>query len=212
MGSVRTIGFLFAIAAFLAVALVSPAILMRIEMAPYLYSNISDVPKTSVGLVLGASVVRGKPSPALAARTDEAAELFKSGKVWTLLVSGAVEPNYDEISAMRSYLLAAGIPAADIASDSAGLDTYSSVYRARNVFLADSLIIVSQDYHLPRAVFMARALHLKAYGIVAPRGARLFDYLREIPASWKALWDVITARVPEQSAVLAPLVIAGVRA
>jgi vancomycin permeability regulator SanA len=113
---------------------------------------------------------------------------------------------------MRQYLLQAGVPAEEIASDGEGFDTYSSVYRAKNVFLADSLIIVSQDFHLPRAIFIARMMHIKAYGIVAPRGARLYDYLREIPASWKAVWDLVSGRVPVQSAILAPLVVAGAHA
>lgn len=210
--TLRFWGFCFAVAMFFFVVLIAPSILMRVETAPYLYTNIADVPKTSAGLVLGASVVHGKPSPTLAARTEKAAELYKNGKVGTLLVTGAVEANYNEITPMKESLLEKGIPAADIAADSEGNDTYSSVFRARNVFLADSLTIVSQDFHLPRAVFIARALHIRAYGVAAERGGKLSDYLREIPASWKALWDVLTSREPEQSAILAPLVIAGVSA
>lgn len=185
---------------------------MRVITAPYIYTDINKIPKESVGLVLGASVVRGKPSPALEARTAEAAALFKSGKVDTLLATGAIDGKYDEITPMKQYLLAAGVPEADIATDAEGFDTYSSVYRARNVFVSGSLIIVSQDFHLPRALFIARSLHIKAYGIVAPRGARLYDYLREIPASWKAVWDLISGRVPIDSENISPVLIAGVNA
>jgi len=198
----RTVSFVFAIFMFMAVALMAPAILMRIVAAPYIYTDIQDLPKSSVGLVLGASVVRGKPSPALQSRVEEAAQLYKSGKVGVLLASGAIDGKYDEITPMREYLLEAGIPETDVATDGEGFDTYSSVYRAKSVFLADSLIIVSQDFHLPRAVFIARTMHLNAYGIVAPRGARLYDYVREIPASWKAMWDLVTGREPIQSAIL----------
>jgi|GEM_PF-1933150 len=215
MGSLSTIrfwAFCFAIIMFGLVAVMTPAILMRAVTARYIYTDINALPHEDVGLVLGASVMHGKPSPALASRTEEAAEVFKSGKVDTLLVTGAVEPNYNEITPMRQYLLNAGIPQADISSDSEGFDTYSSVYRAKNVFLTNSLVIVSQDFHLPRALFIAHAMHIQAYGLVAPRGARLYDYLREIPASWKAIFDLATGRVPQDSDILAPIVIPGISA
>jgi SanA protein len=205
MGSIkRNFGFLFALLMFLLVGLLLPGILMRILEAPYIYTDVNAIPKTNVGLVLGASVVHGKPSPALEARTEEGAILYKAGKVDTLLATGAVEPGYDEITPMRKYLLEAGVPTSSIATDMKGFDTYSSIYRAHNVYLADSLIIVSQDFHLPRALFIARTMHINAYGIVAPHGGRLYDYLREIPASWKAFFNLIAGRVPDDSRTLQP--------
>jgi len=83
MGYVRTIGFYFAILMFVAVALVAPAILMRIVSAPYIYTDIHDLPKSSVGLVLGASVVRGKPSPALASREAPSTSTFKTRRFFS---------------------------------------------------------------------------------------------------------------------------------
>jgi SanA protein len=99
---------------------------------------------------------------------------------------------------VRNYLLQAGIPAEDIFLDHAGFDTYSSMYRAKAVFEAESVIVVTQDFHLPRALFIARRLGLDAYGVVAEGGERsLYDYLREVPASLKALVDIALRREPK---------------
>jgi SanA protein len=215
MGFVRTIrflGFWFVVAILLVVVLIAPAVLMRVSMTPYFYTDIADIPSTRTALVLGASVIRGKPSPALEARVETAKELYRSGKVDVVLVTGSVDGSYDEITPMREYLIAAGIPERDIASDSAGFNTFTSMYRARNTFLADSLIVVTQDFHLPRALFLARALDMRAYGLTASRGGKLYDYLREIPASWKALWDVLMYRNTPTVSALSPLIIHGVSA
>ena len=211
MGSVRTTAFWFSTAMMLLVVVVSPSVLMRVAMAAYLYSDMSQVPPASAVLVLGASVVHGKPSPILAARTEAAKDLYKSGKARVILATGAVDGKYDEVTPMGQYLLESGVPAGDIALDSAGVDTFQSMSRAKNLFLADSLIIVTQDFHLPRAVFLARALHIRAYGLAVSRGGTVFDYLREIPASWKALFDVLTYK-PPKAPVLAPLIISGIAA
>jgi SanA protein len=108
------------------------------------------------------------------------------------------------VNPVQHYLLAAGIPAQDIFLDHAGFDTYSSMYRAKVVFDATSAVVVTQDFHLPRAVFTARALGINAYGYDAGTGS-IWDYLREIPASAKALWDIATKRVPEYLGTPYPL-------
>jgi SanA protein len=212
MGSVRRIGFWISVLALFGVLLVAPGVLMRVAMTPYFFSDVAQIPPASAALILGASIIRGAPSPILAARAEAGKDLYEYGKVPVLLLSGAVEPNYNEVAAMRQYLVDAGIPERDIALDEAGVDTFSSMYRAHNVLLADSLIIVTQDFHLPRAVFLARAMHIKAYGLAASRGGTVYDYLREIPASWKALWDVLVHRVPPEAPNLAPLMISGIAA
>lgn len=208
----RIIPFLVTTLSIVVIAAVAPAVLMRIAMAPYLYTNPAEVPYASAALVLGASVVRGVPSPILAERTQAATALYKSGKVGQILVTGAVEENYDEVTPMQQYLLAASVSATDIALDKAGVDTFSSMYRARNVFLADSLVILTQDFHLPRALFIARSMHIRAHGLAVSRAGTWYDYLREIPASWKALWDVVVHRVVPQTDTVAPLMIARVSA
>ena len=172
--------------------------MMRFAMHTFIYTSPFDVPTTEVAIVPGASVLSGKPSPVLAERADMAIELYKTGKVSKILVTGDNgELTYDEVTPVRKYLTNAGIPAADIFLDHAGFDTYSSMYRARTVFDAQSVTIVTQDFHLPRALYIARHLGLTAYGVVTQGQGSIIDYAREVPASDKALWDLATERVPK---------------
>lgn len=171
---------------------------MRIDVSSYLYTSDTDMPSAEVAIVLGASVENNNtPSPILAARANAAIQLFEDGKVSKILVTGDnATTDYDEVNAVQRYLLAAGIPPQDIFLDHAGFDTYSSMYRAKAVFDATSAIVVTQDFHLPRAVYTARALGINAYGYDAGP-ATIWDYVREIPASAKALWDIVTRRTPQ---------------
>jgi SanA protein len=181
-----------------AIAAISVPILMRIVIQPYVYASLVDVPSAEVAIVPGASVLNGKPSPVLSARADTAIELFETGKVSKILVTGDNgELTHDEVTPVRRYLTEAGIPADDIFLDHAGFDTYSSMYRAIAVFHAQSAIIVTQDFHLPRALYIARHLGMTAYGVTAEGGGTPLDYLREIPASDKALFDLLVHRIPE---------------
>lgn len=189
------IGIIVILLAALAALLVP--ITMRVLMAPYLYASDATLPHTEVAIVLGASVEGNEPSPILAERANAAIQLYEDGKVSKILVTGDnATTNYDEVNPVQHYLLAAGIPPQDIFLDHAGFDTYSSVYRAKAVFGAQSAVVVTQDFHLPRALFTARALGLDAYGYNAG-AASIWDYLREIPASAKALFDLATHRVPQ---------------
>ena len=190
----------------IALAMMVP-IVMRTLVDRYITTTVDSVPRTEVALVLGASVYRGKPSPVLAERADVAVALYRANKVSKILVTGDNGTlSYDEVTPVRKYLLGAGIPSQDIFLDHAGFDTYSSMYRAREVFLARSLTIVTQDFHLPRALWIARRLGLDAYGIVAAGGENSpSDYIREIPAAIKALLNVFTDRQPKYLGPTLPL-------
>lgn len=189
----------------IAVAISIP-VSIRFAMEPYLFETSSDVPYTEVAVVLGASVYRGKPSPVLERRAAKAVELYLAGKVGKILVTGDNGAlTYDEVTPVRKYLLEAGIPAGDIFLDHAGFDTYSSMYRARDVFLADSITVVTQDFHLPRSVYIARHLGIEAYGIIAGGDGSDKDYVREIPASGKAVLDLVLHRVPKYLGETIPL-------
>ena len=186
-----------AILALLVCAICIP-LMMRSSMAPYMFTTAAQVPPTQVAIVPGASVLFGKPSPILAERADMAIELYDEGKVSKILVTGDNgELTHDEVNPVRRYLVSAGIPPDDIFLDHAGFDTYSSMYRARAVFDAQSVTIVTQDFHLPRAIFIARHLGLTAYGVVAAGPGSFSDYVREVPASDKALWDLLVHRTPK---------------
>jgi SanA protein len=179
-------------------ALMCIPLFMRHDAAPYTFHRLLDVPRTDVAIVLGASVRGGQPSPILEQRANAAVQLYLAGKVQKILVTGDNSAlSHDEVTPVRKYLLAAGIPAAAIFLDHAGFDTYSSMYRARAIFGASSVTIVTQDFHLPRAIFIAHALGLNAYGFNAEGEGTEADYVREIPASLKALWDISLRRVPK---------------
>lgn len=181
-------------------------IAIRQSASAYMFSDIDDMPKTEVALVLGASVLRGKPSPILEERAHAAVQLYREGKVAKILVTGDNSSlTHDEVTPVRKYLIDAGIPAGDVFLDHAGFDTYSSMYRARDVFGASSVTIVTQDFHLPRAVFLARMLGLTAYGLHAKGGGSGNDYLREVPASLKALLDLAAHRQPKYLGEAIPL-------
>ena len=182
-------------------------LVMRYVEAPYTYVNIRDVPKADVAVVLGASVFRGRPSRILEERANTAGQLYLNGKVKKILVTGDNSAlSYDEVTPVRKYLINAGIPGGDIFLDHAGFDTYSSMYRARDIFEARSVVIVTQDFHLPRALFIARSLGITAYGVGAKGGGGAGkDYLREVPASVKALFDLAAQRKPKYLGEKIPL-------
>ncbi len=198
-----------AVAAILAlfVAIMLVPITMRSAMDSYMYESIRSVPSTDVALVLGAAVRRGQPTPVLEERAYRAVELYRAGKVNKILVTGDNGAlSHDEVTPVRKYLIEAGIPAGDIFLDHAGFDTYSSMYRARDVFMADSVTIVTQDFHLPRAVYIARHLGLTAYGMRARNaGVYMKNYLREVPASVKALLELMVNRQPKYLGEQIPL-------
>lgn len=188
------------------VLLILVPILVRTSVAGAIAEDPNDLAPAQAVLVLGASVISGRPSPILAERADAAIALYRAERAKRILVSGDNgEESYDEVRATLAYLVEQGIPARDIFLDYAGFDTYSSIYRARYVFGARTLIIVTQDFHLPRALMIARVLGIDAAGTVAGGGGRMRDYVREIPATLKALIDVVSGREPKYLGAPIPL-------
>lgn len=132
--------------------------------------ELSAVPPMEVALVLGCSprTADGRPNLFFSTRIRAASALYHAGKVQRLLVSGDNgRPDYDEPSAMRDALVAQGVPAAKITRDFAGFRTLDSVVRAKEVFGLERVIVVSQAFHVERAIFLARAHGLTAYGFAA---------------------------------------------
>ncbi|HEY0708318.1 MAG TPA: ElyC/SanA/YdcF family protein [Polyangia bacterium] len=170
------------------------ALWVRYVTAGYLHDERAQVPNRQVALVLGASVFRsGKPSPVVEARLRAARDLIEAGKVETILVSGDHKPDdYDEADAMRAWLIRAGVPAAKIAIDHGGLRTFDSVVRAGSLFGVRGMVVCTQAFHLPRAVFLARQAGIDAVGLKV--GANLgatsaYDLARESLATVRAVFD-----------------------
>ena len=169
----------------------------------YTAADVASVPPTDVTMVLGAGVdADGRPSLFLKARLDLAVDLYRRGLTRVILVSGAnPSPDYDEPTTMRDYLVAQGVPVERVVADFAGLDTYDSCARARRIFGVERLLVVSQTYHLPRALTICRELGLDAIGVGDDSARRYAPVwregeLREYGANVKAVWDVASRRDP----------------
>lgn len=147
------------------------------------YSELKDI---DCIIVLGAGIWGDKPSPMLEDRLLEGIKLYKEGIAGKIIMSGDHgTKDYDEVNTMKQYAIEHGVPSEDIFMDHAGFSTYESMYRAKEIFGAKKVIIVTQKYHLYRALYTANALGLEAYGAGAdPRlyAGQTFREIREILA------------------------------
>ena len=160
-------------------------------------SDVERVPHAQAALVLGAQVeTNGRMSPMLADRIQQAVALWDAGKVNRILVSGDHHAwAYDEPDTMRKALVRAGVPPRAIFEDHAGFDTWASVVRAKKIFQVRSAVIVTQGFHMPRALFLAHEAGLKATGLTADlrnygwQGKK--SWAREILSRTKAVVDAV---------------------
>lgn len=185
---------------FLVVLITVVFLIIKLESFRYIGTNYKALPKTQTALVLGAGLLtNGKVSPIFKDRIDIAILLYKEKKVEKILVSGDDgTTTHNEVNPARDYLLSKGVQGGDIFLDHAGFDTYSSMYRARDVFRVESAIIVTQSFHLPRSVFLARKLGIEAYGLAADQHPySIRNNIRESLANVKAFLDVIRNRTPK---------------
>lgn len=143
-------------------------------------------------IVLGGGIRGENPSPILKDRLDKAIELYKLGLAPKIIMSGDHgKEKYDEVNVMKNYAINKGVPSVDIFMDHAGFSTYDTMYRAKNVFGVKKAIIVTQEYHMFRSLYIANKLGLKVYGVSAKKikyGGRYFREIREVLARDK---DVI---------------------
>ncbi len=174
--------------------------LVHHEASTYIYTSISDLPDAQAVLIPGAAILPdGVLSPVLKDRVDTAIEVYRAGKVSKILVTGDNSTlAYNEVNPVRLYLLEKEVPDEDIFLDHAGFNTYSSMYRARDVFLVESMIIVTQSFHLSRAVYTAKHLGFTAFGISADQGQYLqSNYTRELFANVKLMIDLLFHTQPK---------------
>jgi SanA protein len=161
----------------------------------FVTTDPARLPDMEVALVLGAAPIgpEGGPNRYFEYRLDAAAALSRAEKVKYLLASGDNRRGYDEPTAMRAGLIARGVPAERIYRDFAGVRTRDSVLRADEVFGQKRLIIVSQRFHLARAIFLARQEGIEAWGLAAQDVDRAYSYfttLRRYPSALRAYYDV----------------------
>jgi vancomycin permeability regulator SanA len=152
-------------------------------------------------LILGAGVWEGgRPSPMLEDRLLQGIELYKAGVSDKLLMSGDHgRKDYDEVNVMKQYAIDAGIPSENIFMDHAGFSTYESMYRARDIFEADKILLVTQGYHMYRALYVGKELGLEVYGVASdPRiyAGQSYREAREVLARVKDFFYVIMKPEP----------------
>lgn len=175
-------------------------ILPRLVTSVYSLNRIyqkENAPAERLAIVFGAGLRRdGTPTAVLRDRVETAASLYFNGKVEKLLLSGDNSLEfYNEPGAMREYALSLGVPDTAIAMDFAGRRTYDTCYRAKVIFGVDEALLVTQKFHLPRALFLCNALGLNAYGVEANNnryrnGSLLIWNIREQMATVTAFMDV----------------------
>jgi vancomycin permeability regulator SanA len=182
-------------AAILVVVLALPSWAFRARYGR-LIATPAEAPQRPVALVFGAGLRRdGSPTTVLADRVRTAAELYRQGKVQLLILSGSdASRNGDETLAMRSLAIELGVPAESIRLDPYGHRTFATCERALSIYGVRRALLVTQAYHLPRALATCRMLGIDASGVAADLhayGRRSMAYwrLREIPASFVAIWE-----------------------
>ncbi len=163
------------------------------------FTEIGTMPPRPVAIVFGAGVQpSGRLSPMLQDRMDTAIALYKAGKVRKLLVSGDNRfVNYNEPGRMYDYAVARGVPPRDVVRDYAGRRTYDTCYRAAQIFGVRQAVLITQRFHLPRALFTCHNLGVESIGVSADRRVYLsnpYYQLRDAVATLRAWWDVKIAR------------------
>ena len=173
-----------------------PRLIILLVSSKSIYT-VGDAPSAPIAIVFGAGLQwDGTPSPVLRDRVETATALYFAGKVKKILMSGDNRfIYYNEPGSMQNYALTLGVPPDAIVLDYAGRRTYDTCYRAKEIFGAKDVLLVTQNYHLPRALFTCQGLGLNAVGVSADRRTYLLSSslsweIREWPATLEAMWDV----------------------
>lgn len=166
------------------------------------FNNVEQVPSKPVAIVFGAGIrPDGTPSPMLADRVEAAIKLYKQGHVSKLLMTGDnSREDYNEVGVMQQYAVERGVPIEDITLDHAGFSTYESCYRAKEIFGVKQAVLVTQNFHLPRAVYTCDRLGIDSVGF----GTRDWENyssstvskytMREKLSMVKAVWEIHVTR------------------
>lgn len=167
----------------------------------YIYSSIKKFPKNDVGIIFGAGINGNQPSKYLKDRLDAGIMLWKAKRINKILLSGDNgRDEYDELTVMKNYCFHHGVDTTKIFVDYAGFDTYSTMYRAKHIFKIKRATLISQKYHLNRAIYIGNQLGVKSVGYSANQGEYLgYDYVtfREYLSIFKAYFDVLRNREPK---------------
>lgn len=165
-----------------------------------IYYSIKKLPKNDVGIIFGAGINGDQPSKYLKDRLDAGIMLWKAKRINKILLSGDNgRDEYDELTVMKNYCYNQGVDTTKIFVDYAGFDTYSTMYRAKHIFKIKKATLISQEYHLNRAVYIGNKLEIKSVGFSANNGEYLgYKYVtfREYLSIFKSFFDVLRNREP----------------
>lgn len=186
----------------LGACLISASICAKVEDRIITVDQASELKDVDCILVLGAGVrADGRPSDMLSDRLTIGTELYQNGAAPKLLMSGDhTRSDYDEVSVMKKFATDSGVPSENVFRDHAGICTYDSVYRAKEIFGARKIVIVTQEYHLYRALYIAEQLGIEAYGVSAslrPYSGQAYRDVREILARVKDFFLTLTEGEPK---------------
>lgn len=186
----------------LGACLISASICAKVKDRIITADQASELKDVDCILVLGAGVrADGSPSDMLSDRLTIGTELYQKGAAPKLLMSGDhTKSNYDEVGVMKRFATNLDIPSEDVFKDHAGVCTYDSIYRAKEIFGVHKMIIVTQEYHLYRALYIAEQLGIDAYGVSAslrPYSGQSYRDVREILARVKDFFLTLTEGQPK---------------
>ncbi|WDF62982.1 SanA/YdcF family protein [Flavobacterium sp. KACC 22763] len=194
----------FKIALYLAIigltAIVSINYYVKSATKKNIYYSIKKFPKNDVGIIFGAGINGNQPSKYLKDRLDAGIMLWKAKRINKILLSGDNgRDEYDELTVMKNYCYNHGLDTTKIFIDYAGFDTYSTMYRAKHIFKIKKATLISQEYHLNRAIYIGQKLGIKSSGYSANKGEYLgYNYVRfrEYGSIFKSFFDVLRNREP----------------
>ncbi|QYS89588.1 SanA/YdcF family protein [Flavobacterium davisii] len=174
-----------------------------------IYTSDTKIPTNKVGIIFGAGINGNQPSKYLKDRLDAGIQLYNKHKIEKILLSGDNgRDEYDELTVMKNYCYQNGVDTTKIYIDYAGFDTYSTLYRAKSIFKIKNAILISQKYHLNRAIYIGSQKGLDVIGYSANKGAyKGYKYVcfREYFSRFKSVMDVFRNRKPHFLGTVIPI-------
>lgn len=181
-------------------AIISVNYCVKSTTKKHIYYSLKKFPKNDVGIIFGAGINGNQPGKYLKDRLDAGILLYKSNRINKILLSGDNGRNeYDELTVMKNYCFNHGVDTTKIFIDYAGFDTYSTMYRAKHIFKIKKATLISQEYHLNRAIYIGQKLGIKSAGYAANKDEYLgYNYVcfREYGSIFKSFFDLLRNREP----------------
>lgn len=183
------------------IAVISVNYYVKSSTKTKIYYSIKKFPKNDVGIIFGAGINGNQPSKYLKDRLDAGILLYKAKRINKILLSGDNgRDEYDELTVMKNYCYSHGVDTTKIFVDYAGFDTYSTMYRSKHIFKIKRATLISQEYHLNRAIYIGNQMGIKSAGYSANQGEYLgYKYVcfREYLSIFKSFFDVLRNREPK---------------